>query len=241
MTALWEAAVRAKAGTFRLSARLCGDGSPTLLIGPNGSGKTTLLRTICGGHTPESGRIRVGDRILYDSNAAFSLPPGERGVGYLPQGSGLFTHLDVLDNVAFGLVANRPRPPRRERRSSALSMLRELGCEHLARRTTTTLSGGEQQQVALARALVADPDLLVLDEPLAALDAGARPATRRFLARHLAACRAASLIVTHDARDLRGLGAKQVHVLEAGAVVQSGSPDELAANPATAFVGEFFA
>ncbi len=210
------------------------------LIGPNGSGKTTLLRTISGGHPPDSGRIRVGGRILYDSDSGIRLAPEQRRIGYVPQGYGLFPHLSVIENVAFGLAAARPRQSRGHRRAAATALLREMDCVHLARRLPATLSGGEKQRVALARALLAEPDLLLLDEPLAALDAATRRDIRRFLASHLAARNTPALVVTHDVRDVRALRAPSVYALEGGAVIQSGRPEALAANPATDFVREFF-
>ena len=236
----WRAHIRARAGSFALDATVAGDGAPVALIGPNGSGKTTLLRVISGGHPPIAGRIRVGERILYDSDAGIRLAPEQRRIGYVPQGYGLFPHLNVVENVAFGLAAARPRQPRGDRRASAAALLREMDCAHLARRLPATLSGGEKQRVALARALLAEPDLLLLDEPLAALDAATRRDIRRFLASHLAARTAPALVVTHDVRDVRVLGASSVYALDGGSVIQSGSPEALAANPATDFVREFF-
>jgi len=236
----WRARVRVRAGSFALDAAVAGDGMPVALIGPNGSGKTTLLRVISGGHPPIAGRIRVGERILYDSDADIGLAPEKRRIGYVPQGYGLFPHLSVLENVAFGLHAARPRRPRRDRRAAAAALLGDMDCAHLARRLPATLSGGEKQRVALARALLVEPDLLLLDEPLAALDAATRRDIRRFLASHLAAHNTPALVVTHDVRDVRALGAPSVYALEGGSVIQSGPPEALAASPATDFVREFF-
>ncbi|MDE2975570.1 MAG: ATP-binding cassette domain-containing protein [Gemmatimonadota bacterium] len=236
----WRVRVCARAGSFALDAAVAGDGAPVALIGPNGSGKTILLRAISGGHPPVAGRIRVGGRILYDSDAGVRLAPERRRIGYVPQGYGIFPHLNVLENVAFGLAAARPRQPRGDRRAAAAALLGEMDCAHLARRLPATLSGGEKQRVALARALLAEPDLLLLDEPLAALDAAARRDIRRFLAGHLATRNTPALVVTHDARDVRALGARSVYVLEGGSVIQRGAPESLAASPATEFVREFF-
>jgi len=236
----WRAHLRARAGTFTLDAAVGGDGAPVALIGPNGSGKTTLLRTISGGHPPVSGRITVGERILYDSDSGIRLAPEQRRIGYVPQGYGLFPHLNVIENVAFGLAAARPRQSRGHRRAAAAALLHEMDCAHLARRLPATLSGGEKQRVALARALLGEPDLLLLDEPLAAPDAATRRDIRRFLASHLAARNRPALVVTHDVRDVRALGAPSVYALEGGAVIQSGRPEALAASPATDFVREFF-
>lgn len=236
----WQARVRARAGGFDLDVTVAGDGSPVVLIGPNGSGKTTLLRVVSGGHPPLAGRIVVGEHILYDSDRGVWLTPEERRIGYVPQGYGLFPHLTVLENVAFGLSAARPRQSRALRRTAAAALLDEIDCGHLAERLPATLSGGEKQRVALARALLSEPDLLLLDEPLAALDAATRRDMRGFLAGHLAARGKPALVVTHDVRDVHALAAPVVHAMEAGAVVQSGSPAELAAHPASDFVSEFF-
>ena len=236
----WMARVHARAGSFVLDATVAGDSAPVALIGPNGSGKTTLLRVVSGGHPPTGGRIRIGDRVLYDSDAGVRLAPEQRRIGYVPQGYGLFPHLNVLDNVAFSLAAVRPRPPLGDRRKAAATLLRDMDCGHLVKRLPAGLSGGEKQRVALARALLAEPDLLLLDEPLAALDAATRRDIRRLLAGHLARRNTPALVVTHDVRDVRALGAPSVYVLEGGSVVQSGAPAALAGNPGTDFVREFF-
>ena len=236
----WQVRIRARAGGFDLDAAVAGDGAPVVLIGPNGSGKTTLLRVVSGGHPPLAGRICVGEHVLYDSEGGVCLPPEQRRIGYVPQGYGLFPHLSVVDNVAFGLAAARPRQPRDQRRTAAAALLDEIDCGHLAERLPATLSGGEKQRVALARALLSEPDMLLLDEPLAALDAATRRDMRGYLAGHLATRGKPALVVTHDVRDVHALEAPAVYAMEEGAVVQSGSPADLAAHPASDFVREFF-
>ena len=224
-------------GALQLDARLEGGVRPVALVGPNGSGKTTLLRTIAGAHRPSAGAIAVGERVLFDSARGIDLPPEERRVGYVPQGYGLFPHLRVLDNVSFGL----PGASRRDEntRATAMAVLKHLGAGHLSERWPDTLSGGERQRVALARALVTEPHILLLDEPLAALDAAARRTMRRRLAKRLAEQALPALVVTHDIHDIVALNA-DVHVMEEGRIVQRGSAAALAARPATEFVAEVF-
>jgi ABC-type sulfate/molybdate transport systems ATPase subunit len=226
-------------GALGLDVDLGGDEAPVALIGPNGSGKTTLLRTIAGAHRPDTGVIRLDGRAVFDANARVDLPPEERGTGYVPQGYGLFPHLNVRDNVAFGADTAGGALGLRERRRRAEALLDELECLHLSDRSPRALSGGEQQRVALARALVREPKMLLLDEPLGALDALARKSIRTFLADHLALHKRAAIVVSHEERDVRELGAT-VHVLEAGRIVQSGTADDLAAAPASPFVEAFF-
>lgn len=237
VTSTWHAEVRMQVGALDLEVRLDGRARPTALVGPNGSGKTTLLRTIAGAYRPAAGVIAVGDRILFDSTRGIDLPPEERRVGYVPQGYGLFPHLRVLDNVRFGLAGSYRRAD--GARASALAVLEQLGADHLAERWPDTLSGGERQRVALARALVTEPHMLLLDEPLAALDAAARRAMRRRLAARLAESAVPALVITHDVHDIVALNA-DVHVMEEGRIVQRGPIDALVANPATAFVAEVF-
>ena len=235
----WQVQARLRLGLLDLEVDIGGGERPVALIGPNGSGKTTLLRMIAGAYRPDGGRIRLGDRIVFDAEAGVDLPPEERHVAYVPQGYGLFPHLTVLDNVAFGLVGGPARMDRAQRRGAALRLLERMGCSHLATRQPSTLSGGEQQRVALARALGVGPRILLLDEPLAALDARARRSIRSYLVEHLARSPGPALVVSHDARDVRELGA-DVFVIEAGRIVQHGPTEELAARPATEFVAAFF-
>ncbi|MEE2889963.1 MAG: ATP-binding cassette domain-containing protein [Planctomycetota bacterium] len=234
----WQLSIQLSLGDFQLDVKMDGNATPVALIGPNGSGKTTLLRTIAGAHYPDSGSIEVGGRVLFDSAKGVHLAPEERRVGYVPQGYGLFPHLRVADNVAFG-TRTQPQLSRQARRNVALETLEQLGAVHLADRWPATLSGGEKQTVALARTLVIDPQLLLLDEPLAALDAAARRSLRTHLALHLADRKIPSIVITHDVRDVRALAAT-VNVIEKGKIIQNGSADELAAQPVSDFVAEFF-
>ncbi|MDE2654004.1 MAG: ATP-binding cassette domain-containing protein [Gemmatimonadota bacterium] len=236
----WSVHVQASAGAFHLDACVEGEAAPVVIIGPNGSGKTTLLRVIAGAYQARSGRIRLGERVLFDSETGISIAPEERRVGYVPQGYGLFPHLTVLDNVAFGLVGGAQRRARSERRRIAAELLADVKCSHLAPRHPATLSGGEKQRVALARALLPVPEMLLLDEPLAALDVAARRGLRAYLARHLARRTRPAIVVTHDPRDVHALGSPAVYALEEGRVVQQGPARHLAAHPGTAFIAEFF-
>ncbi len=236
----WSVDVEVRAGSFHLDACIEGGRAPVVVIGPNGSGKTTLLRVIAGAYRPRAGRIRLGDRTLFDSAAGISLAPEERRVGYVPQGYGLFPHLSVLDNVAFGLAGGSRRVNGTERRSTAAEILAEMQCGDLARRYPVTLSGGEKQRVALARALLPAPEMLLLDEPLAAMDVAARRGLRAWLALRLDRRAGPAIVVTHDVRDVHALGSPVVVALEGGTVVESGPAAALAARPETEFVAEFF-
>lgn len=220
-------------GPATLDIAFEGPTGPLTIIGPNGSGKTTLLRALVGALRPSDGRIEADGEVLFDAAAGIDRPIERRRVAYVPQGYGLFPHLSVLDNVAFGLFGGRD-----ERRTRARAMLEAFDCVHLADRRPRRLSGGEQQRVALARALVVEPRLLLLDEPLSALDVGVRRAVRTLLARHLKALGRPSIVVTHDVRDVAALGAP-VCVLDGGRVVQEGTLDALRAAPVNAFVAEF--
>ncbi len=234
----WAVQIESRLGELRLRVALEGHQTPTVIIGPNGAGKTTLLRMIAGAYRPASGKISIGATTVYDSSSGLSLPPEDRAVGYVPQSFGLFPHLRVVDNVAFGL-SMKPKPDTpTTRREVARALLAQLECAHLADRYPKRLSGGEQQRVALARALIVEPALLLLDEPLATLDPSSRRKLRRFLATHLATHRPA-IVVSHDVRDVEALGGDVV-VLEAGQITQRGAVDELRRQPATEFVAEFF-
>ena len=235
----WRVTIGLRLGTLDLDVDIVGREAPLALIGPNGSGKTTLLRTIAGAHRPDTGTIRVGERVLFDSADGVDIPPEHRHVGYVPQGYGLFPHLGVVDNVAFGWISRTTDRGPTKRRQAAAELLSRMGSGNLAERMPSALSGGEQQRVALARALTIEPDLLLLDEPLAALDAAARRSVRRYLADHLARHDTPAIVVSHDERDVRALGGDVV-ALEAGRVVQRGSADTLRAAPATEFVAAFF-
>jgi molybdate transport system ATP-binding protein len=234
----WLAEVSMRLGALELDVAVEGGEEPVALIGPNGSGKTTLLRTIAGAYRPDVGRIQVGGEMHFDSGTGVDAPPEARRVGYVPQGYGLFPHLTVLDNVAFGWLAGSA-PTKEARRAHATELLQRVGCAALAHRRPAGLSGGEQQRVALARALAVQPGILLLDEPLAALDSRARRVVRDYLAEYLAGRRGPALVVSHDARDVRALGGP-VYVIEEGRIVQQGSAEELTARPATEFVEAFF-
>ncbi len=232
----WSLSLQATLGHAVLDVHLTGRPGTTVLTGPNGAGKTTLLRCYAGTLRRGRGRVVLGDQILQDDAAGVRLAPEARGVGYLPQGFALFPHLSVLDNVAFGLQLRGV--DRSTRRATAQRLLTEFGCSALATRRPRALSGGERQRVALARSLAISPRLLLLDEPLAAIDAGARRTLRGVLAARLASLGVPALVATHDVRDALALDAHVV-VLEEGKVCQEGPVAELRAAPRSDFVAEF--
>ncbi len=202
-------------------------GETVALLGPNGAGKTTVLRALAGLVPLTAGRIVLGGVPLDP------LPPERRGIGLVFQEYRLFPHLSALENVAFGpRCAGRGRA---EARRIAGGWLDRVGLGGYADVRPARLSGGQAQRVALARALAVEPALLLLDEPLAALDARTRLETRTELRRHLAAFGGAALLVTHDPLDAMTL-ADRIVVIEDGRVVQEGDPAEIARRPRTGYV-----
>ena len=219
-------------GDFELVLRLAvGPGEVLGVLGPNGAGKSTLLRTVAGLEVMESGTIAVAGRVWQDD--ATALPPEQRAAGVVFQDYRLFPHLDVLDNVAFAGRATGVR--RRPARAAAAAWLDRLGLAELSPRRPAQLSGGQAQRVALARALAREPDVLLLDEPMAALDAGARLEVRSFLRTHLAQFGGPVVLVTHDPLEAMVL-ADRLAVVEGGRLVQQGTPGEVARRPASSYV-----
>jgi molybdate transport system ATP-binding protein len=211
--------------SFRLELSL--DVAGTLaLVGPSGSGKTTVLRAIAGLIRPQAGRVVVGDEVLFDSDRRVELPPERRRVGFVFQDYALFPHLTVRQNVEYA------------RRTRADAFLRRFGIAHLADERPLALSGGERQRVAVARALARDPQVLLLDEPLSALDAHTKTSVRAELHDLIAGLGIPVLLVTHDFEDAAAL-ADRVGVLVDGKLRQLGTPGELVAGPLDAFVASF--
>jgi molybdate transport system ATP-binding protein len=200
--------------------------SLTVLFGPSGSGKSTTLRCLAGLDRPERGAIRVGNEIWFDAARGIFLPPQRRRIGYLFQDYALFPHLSVAQNLGYGL--SKVAAPERRQRIEEITTL--LGLAGLGDRYPRQLSGGQQQRVALARALVCRPHLLLLDEPLSALDAPTREHLRRQLRRWLVELQILTILVTHDRIEALALG-NHVVVFEAGRVRQSGSVQEVFSAP----------
>ena len=208
-------------------------GEVAAILGPNGAGKSTVLAVVAGLLRPEAGSVELDGRVLTaveDGRARTWVAPHERGVALLAQEPLLFPHLSALENVAFG-----PRSQgasRRASREAALTWLREVDAEDLADRRPAQLSGGQAQRVAIARALAANPQLLLLDEPMAALDVAVAPALRQTLRRVLKG--RSAVIVTHDALDALLL-ADRVFVVDCGKVVEEGPSDRVLTHPRSAF------
>jgi molybdate transport system ATP-binding protein len=210
-------------------------GETVAILGPNGSGKSTLLRCLAGLLPIDAGRVELDGAPLDDPQRDVFARPERRPVAVVFQEYLLFPHLSALENVAFGL---RARGAARERaRATAHDWLQRVGLADHAHHRPRTLSGGQAQRVALARALATDPRLLLLDEPLAALDAGTRGEVRRDLRRHLATFGGIRLLVTHDPVDAYAL-ADRVVILEGGRIVQSGTLADVTAQPRSAYIAE---
>lgn len=208
-------------------------GAVLVLLGPNGAGKSTVLRVLAGLLRPDAGRVVLGATVLDDPQAGQHVPPYERAIGMVFQDYLLFPHLSTVDNVAFGLRSRRV--PKVRARAAARDWLERVGLGDYAKAKPGDLSGGQAQRVALARALIGSPELLLLDEPLAALDARTKLEVRADLRRHLSEYAGATVVVSHDPIDAMAL-ADEVAVIEHGRVVQSGPPGEVARRPRTDYV-----
>ena len=208
------------------------DGEVVVLLGPNGAGTTTVLRAVAGLDALRHGRIELAGRVVDDAGQVF-VPAERRRVGMVFQDYRLMPHLSVLDNVAFAERA--AGAGRRAARAGARAWLERLDLLELAGRRPGQLSGGQAQRVALARALAMEPDALLLDEPLAALDARTRLEVRLALRRHIEQYTGPVVVVTHDAVEAMLL-ADRLLVLEGGRVVQQGAPADVARRPATDYV-----
>ncbi|WP_018130236.1 molybdate ABC transporter substrate-binding protein [Effusibacillus pohliae] len=210
-------------------------GAETLvLIGHSGCGKSTTLRMLAGLLSPDEGIIELNGRSLWDGRQGIDVPPEQRKIGFVFQNYALFPHLTVIQNVAYGIHHLSDQ----EKQARVRESLALLGIESLAQAKPAMLSGGEQQRVALARALVTRPELLLLDEPLSALDISTRSHVRAELKELLRKLSIPTIVVTHDYEDARVL-ADRIVVMDRGAIVQTGSHQQISQFPASRFVAQF--
>lgn len=211
-------------------------GEVLAVLGPNGAGKSTVLHVIAGLLRPDRGAVRLGERVLTDTAAGINVPTHDRRVGLLLQDALLFPHMSVAANVAFGPHRRRARlrPARAAEKATAARWLREVDAERLADRKPRQLSGGQAQRVAIARALAAEPDVLLLDEPLAGLDVAAAAAIRAVLRQVISRTGCAAILVTHDLLDVFTL-ADRVLVLESGKAAEIGPVPEVLTAPRSHF------
>jgi molybdate transport system ATP-binding protein len=229
-----HASLRHQVGEFRLDVALDAERARTLvLVGESGSGKSTILRLLAGLASPVEGRIDVAGAIWCDTRKGVWVPAPERPVGYVAQDYALFPHLSVAENVGFGLAA-AGRPAREVRRRTA-AMVDRFGLAALADRRPGQLSGGQQQRAALARALALEPSVLLLDEPLSALDLGTRTAVRSELKRLLDGLSCITVFVTHAPMEALLFG-DRIAVVEGGSIAQVGDRMSLLREPRSRYI-----
>ncbi|HET7616383.1 MAG TPA: ABC transporter ATP-binding protein, partial [Bacillales bacterium] len=202
------------------------------IVGHSGSGKTTVLKLLAGLLEPERGWVRINGKTYFDDRKKIDLAPERRNVGFVFQHYALFPHLSVFDNIAYGLAGKSGK------KRAVEKMLETLGITCLKKRFPRELSGGEQQRVAVARALVMNPDMLLLDEPMSALDVTTRRKVRAELKKTLARLDVPKILVTHDYEDALSVG-ERIIVMDGGRIIQEGTPTELLRNPKSSFVADF--
>ncbi|MGQ9700540.1 MAG: ABC transporter ATP-binding protein [Candidatus Bipolaricaulaceae bacterium] len=206
------------------------------LLGPSGCGKTTLLRSIAGLETPDSGEIAIGEEVVWSKTRGIALPPERRGLGMVFQSYAIWPHMTVFDNVAYPLRLRKiSRDEIKRRVKNVLDMVQLGGLEH---RPATKLSGGQQQRVALARALVAEPKVILFDEPLSNLDAKLRESTRQELRAFITSLGLSAIYVTHDRVEALAIS-DEVAVMSRGVIVERGTPSQLYFQSDNPFVVDF--
>ena len=231
-----EARLSRKLATIDLNVRLALDAEVLALFGPSGSGKSMTLKLIAGIEKPDSGLVRSGNRTLYDSSARVNQPPQRRHIGYVPQHYALFPHMTALENIAFplqkGLGWSRQRAVERAR-----ELLETFGLPALAETLPLRLSGGQQQRVAIARALAGEPEVLLLDEPFAALDAPTREDLREEFRLIQGRLDIPVLLVTHDLEEAATLASRMAVIVD-GRIEQSGDTRDVLDHPVSRRVAE---
>ncbi len=233
MTVL-DARLRIIRGGLTLDVDLSVDrGETVALLGPNGAGKSTVVDALAGLQPIDDGCVAIGDTVVDEPSTSTFVPPRQRRLGIVFQQYRLFGNMSALDNVSFGPVASGV--PRATARTRAAALLTRLGIAELTDRRPDELSGGQAQRVAIARAVAVEPQLLVLDEPLAALDVEVRAELRRELSALIAETEVATLLITHDPTEAF-LVADRIVVIEAGRVTQRGDADTIRTQPATPYV-----
>ena len=214
------------------------DGELFTLLGPSGCGKTTTLRSIAGLERPRQGEIEVGGQIVFSSDKGVFVAPNRRNFGMVFQSYAIWPHMNVFKNVAFPLEVRKSRPSRKEIEQKVMRVLSAVQLAELADRDATKLSGGQQQRLALARALVMEPQLLLLDEPLSNLDAKLREKMRFELKRMQREFDLTTIYVTHDQSEALALS-HEIGVMNEGRIVQIGSPRDIYERPRNKFVADF--
>jgi iron(III) transport system ATP-binding protein len=211
-------------------------GEVVSLLGPSGSGKTTLLRAVGGLESPHRGKIRIGEKVVFDGEAALEVPAEDRNLGLVFQSYALWPHKTVADNVAFGLKLRKV--PSADIGTRVQKALDELSLGHLAQRYPHQLSGGQQQRVAIARALVYNPPVILMDEPLSNLDAKLREEARAWLRELIVEMQLSALVVTHDQAESMAMS-DRILLLNNGVIEQQGTPQQMYDDPQTLFTADF--
>jgi len=211
-------------------------GEVVALLGPSGSGKTTLLRAVAGLESPKAGTIQIGERTVFDGARRYEMPAEQRNLGLVFQSYALWPHKTVFDNVGYGLKLRKMGTSEIAERVN--SVLSQLGLGHLGQRFPHQLSGGQQQLVAIARALVYNPPVILLDEPLSNLDAKLREEARAFLRELIVRLGLSALMVTHDQAEAMAIS-DRILLLNNGKIEQQGAPQSMYQTPDTLFTAEF--
>ena len=212
---------------FQLNARFTAEGQRVVVVGPSGAGKSQLLKAIAGLMRPDSGHVRLDGQVLFDAQAGIHLPPQQRNVAYLFQDYALFPHLSVRQNIAFGLARGWLNPRRNHDSAAVDYWIDAFQLGEVAHQAPHELSGGQRQRTALARALVAQPRALLLDEPFAALDPGLRVTLRAELDALQRRLQVPMVLITHDPQDVAVFGEQVLHMRSGGIEQLEPAPSEL--------------